>query len=96
MTVDLHGLTLSHSLKIVEEAVNTWWANARDGTFPLSSCSPLSSFTMTELTSLTLDSCLSSTFTNYYWYRTTFAQPNSDSITSSNETSRQERLEMEI
>lgn len=31
MTVDLHGLTLSHSLKIVEEAVNSWWANARDG-----------------------------------------------------------------
>jgi hypothetical protein len=30
-TVDLHGMTLAHSLKIVEEAVNSWWANARDG-----------------------------------------------------------------
>ncbi|GAA5933426.1 uncharacterized protein JCM15063_001310 [Sporobolomyces koalae] len=33
-TVDLHGMTLAHSLKIVEEAVNTWWASAREATKP--------------------------------------------------------------
>ncbi|GAA6019150.1 hypothetical protein JCM11491_002864 [Sporobolomyces phaffii] len=33
-TVDLHGMTLAHSLKIVEEAVNSWWANAREVTAP--------------------------------------------------------------
>ncbi|GAA6064558.1 hypothetical protein JCM10212_006204 [Sporobolomyces blumeae] len=33
-TVDLHGLTLSHSLKIVEESVNAWWANARESASP--------------------------------------------------------------
>ena len=40
-TVDLHGMTLAHALKIVEEAVNAWWANARDGGQPyffFSSC----------------------------------------------------------
>ncbi|GAA5907544.1 uncharacterized protein JCM6883_001240 [Sporobolomyces salmoneus] len=29
-TVDLHGMTLAHSLKIVDENVNSWWANSRD------------------------------------------------------------------
>ncbi|GAA5873955.1 hypothetical protein JCM16303_002640 [Sporobolomyces ruberrimus] len=33
-TVDLHGMTLAHSLKIVDEAVNSWWANARDASAP--------------------------------------------------------------
>ncbi|EGU11237.1 Proteophosphoglycan ppg4 [Rhodotorula toruloides ATCC 204091] len=29
-TIDLHGLTLAHALKIVDEATVSWWANARD------------------------------------------------------------------
>ncbi|GAA5985712.1 hypothetical protein JCM5350_007466 [Sporobolomyces pararoseus] len=33
-TVDLHGMTLAHSLKIVEESVNSWWANARNAISP--------------------------------------------------------------
>jgi hypothetical protein len=28
-TIDLHGLTLAHALKVVDEATNSWWANAR-------------------------------------------------------------------
>ncbi|GAA5967777.1 hypothetical protein JCM21900_000994 [Sporobolomyces salmonicolor] len=33
-TVDLHGLTLSHALAIVDEACNTWWSQARDTRSP--------------------------------------------------------------
>ncbi|GAA5900624.1 hypothetical protein JCM8208_000550 [Rhodotorula glutinis] len=32
--VDLHGLSLAHALKIVDEVTNTWWSNARDSTHP--------------------------------------------------------------
>ncbi|GAA5888086.1 hypothetical protein JCM5296_005429 [Sporobolomyces johnsonii] len=33
-TVDLHGLTLSHALAIVDEACNTWWSKTHDTVSP--------------------------------------------------------------
>lgn len=89
-TIDLHGLTLAHALKIVDEATNSWWANARD-------CTSIRSASRTPSSdSFPLPSRLHHAPPHHRRRRPSLAQQHANPRSSRHKTPRQARLAMEV